>query len=101
MDLDEQIWAEKCFIWKVAFGIGPFWRKLEEIGQRISTLIQKPSQLNQIKQKSIKLSKLEQKSALYEKLHFFKKNQLGIGPLSRKWEEVGQKWISEPLFSEI
>ena len=41
MDLDEQIWAEKCFIWKVAFfqknqlGIGPIWRKLEEIGQKL------------------------------------------------------------------
>ena len=47
------------------------------------------------------MSKLEQKSALYEKLHFFKKNLLGIGPLGRKWEEMGQKWILEPLFSEI
>ena len=40
MDLDEQIWAEKGFIWKVAFfqknqlGIGPMWRKLAEIGQK-------------------------------------------------------------------
>ena len=50
MDLDEQIWAEKCFIWKVAF---------------------------------------------------FQKDQLGIGPIWRKSEEIGQKWILEPLFSEI
>ena len=50
MDLDEQIWAEKCLIWKVAF---------------------------------------------------FQKDQLGIGPIGRKWEESGQKWILEPLFSEI
>ena len=39
MDLDEQIWAEKRLIWKVAFfqknqlGIGPIWRKSEESGQ--------------------------------------------------------------------
>jgi hypothetical protein len=50
MDLDEQIWAEKCLIGKVAF---------------------------------------------------FQKNQLGIGPIRRNLEESGQKWILEPLFSEI
>ena len=50
MDLDEQIWAEKCLIWKVAF---------------------------------------------------FQKNQLGIGPMWRIVEEMGQKWILEALFSEI
>ena len=50
MDLDEQIWAEKCLIWKVVF---------------------------------------------------FQKNQLGIGPMWRIVEEMGQKWILEPLFSEI
>ena len=49
MNLDEQIWAEKCFIWKVAF---------------------------------------------------FQKDQLGIGPIRRKSEEIGQKWILEPLFSK-
>ena len=50
MDLDEQIWAEKCFREKVAF---------------------------------------------------FQKNQLGIGPIWRKLEEIGQKWILESLLSEI
>ena len=41
MDLDEQIWAEKCFIWKVVFflkdqlGIGPIWCKSEEMGQHL------------------------------------------------------------------
>ena len=50
MDLDEQIWAEKCLIWKVPF---------------------------------------------------FQKDWLAIGPIGRKWEEMGQKWILEPLFSEI
>ena len=41
MDLDEQIWAEKCFIWKVAFfqkdqlGIGPMWRIVVQIGQKL------------------------------------------------------------------
>ena len=50
MDLDEQIWAEKCFIWKDAS---------------------------------------------------FQKDQLGIGPIRRKLEEIGQKCILEPLFSEI
>ena len=41
MDLEEQIGAEKCFIWKVAFfqkdqlGIGPLGRKLAEIGQKL------------------------------------------------------------------
>ena len=32
---------------------------------------------------------------------FFHKDQLGIGPHVRKWREMGQKWILEPLFSEI
>ena len=32
---------------------------------------------------------------------FFQKNQLGIGPMWRIVEEMGQKWILEPLFSEI
>ena len=50
IDPDEQIWAEKCLIWKDAF---------------------------------------------------FQKNQLGIGPIRRKSEESGQKWILEPLFSKI
>ena len=49
MNIDEQIWAEKCFIGKVAF---------------------------------------------------FQKNQLGIGPMWRIVEEMGQKWILEPLFSK-
>jgi hypothetical protein len=39
------------------------------------------------------MSKYEQKSALYEKLHFFQKNQLGIGPMWRKVAEMGQKWL--------
>ena len=47
------------------------------------------------------MSIFEQKSALYEKLHFFKKHQLGIGPVGCKWEEIGKKWVLEPLFSEI
>ena len=46
MDPDEQIWAEKCLIWKDAF---------------------------------------------------FQKNQLGIGPIRRKSEEMDQKWILEPF----
>ena len=50
MDLDEQIWAEKCFIWEVAI---------------------------------------------------FQKRQLGIGPIQRKLEESGQKWVLEPLCSKI
>ena len=39
MDLGDQIWAEKCFIWKVAFflknqlGIGVWWGKPGEMGQ--------------------------------------------------------------------
>ena len=49
MNLDDKIWQEKCFIWKVAF---------------------------------------------------FQKDQLGIGPIRRKSEEIGQKWILEPLFSK-
>ena len=49
MDVDEPIWAQKCFIGKVAF---------------------------------------------------FQKNQLGIGPIRRKSEEIGQKWILELLFSK-
>ena len=32
---------------------------------------------------------------------FFKKDQLGIGLLGRKWAEIGQKWDSRALFSEI
>jgi hypothetical protein len=41
MDLDDQIWPEKCFKWKVAFfqknqlGIGPMWRIVAEIGQKL------------------------------------------------------------------
>ena len=41
MDLDEPIWAQKCFTWKVAFfqenqlGIGPVWRIVAEIGQKL------------------------------------------------------------------
>ena len=40
MDLDDPIWPQKCFIWKVGFfqkdrlGIGQSWNKLEEIGQK-------------------------------------------------------------------
>ena len=50
MDLDDPIWPQKCFTWKVAF---------------------------------------------------FQKDQSGIGPIRRKSEENGQKWILEPLSSEI
>ena len=35
------------------------------------------------------------------KVGFFQKEQLGIGLPGRKWAEIGQKWILEPLFSEI
>ena len=35
------------------------------------------------------------------KVAFFQKHQIGIGPIRRKSEEIGQKWILEPLFSEI
>ena len=35
------------------------------------------------------------------KVAFFQKHQLGIGPIWRKSEEIGQKWILEPLFGEI
>ena len=40
MDLDDQIWPQKCFIWKVAFfqknqlGIVPMWCIVAEIGQK-------------------------------------------------------------------
>jgi hypothetical protein len=40
MDLDDPIWPQKCFIWKVAFfqknqlGIGPMWRIVVEMGQK-------------------------------------------------------------------
>ena len=34
------------------------------------------------------------------KVAFFQNNQLGIGPIRRKSEEMGQKWILEPLFSK-
>ena len=35
------------------------------------------------------------------KVAFFQEHQLGIGPIVVKSEESGQKWILEPLFSEI
>ena len=41
MDLEDKIWQEKCFIWKVAFfqkhqlGIGIPGRKRAEIGQKL------------------------------------------------------------------
>ena len=35
------------------------------------------------------------------KVAFFQKPQPGIGPIQLKSEESGQKWILEPLFSEI
>ena len=44
MDLDDKIWQEKCFIWKIAFlkknqlGIGPMWRIVAEIGQKLCFL---------------------------------------------------------------
>ena len=39
--------------------------------------------------------------ALSKKVAFFQKNQLGIGPVRRISEEMGQKWILEPLCSKI
>ena len=35
------------------------------------------------------------------KFGFSQKDELGIGPIRRQSEEMGQKWILEPLFSEI
>ena len=40
-------------------------------------------------------------SALSKKVAFFQKNQLDIGPVWRILEEIGQKWILEPLCSKI
>jgi hypothetical protein len=39
--------------------------------------------------------------AFKRKVAFFQKNQLGIGQSWRKLVQMGQKWILEPLFSEI
>ena len=47
------------------------------------------------------MSQSEPKSALYEKLRFFQKNQISIGPIRRKLEENGQKSDFRALFSEI
>ena len=47
------------------------------------------------------MTQLDPKSALYEKLRFFKKFNLYLGLYPRKSTEMGQKWILEPLFSEI
>ena len=38
--------------------------------------------------------------ALSKKVAFFQKNQLDIGPVWRKLEEIGQNWILEPLLSK-
>ena len=35
------------------------------------------------------------------KVGLFEEHQFGIGPIRVKLEEIGQKWILEPLFSEI
>ena len=40
-------------------------------------------------------------SAFSKKVGFFQKDQLGIGPVWRISEEMGQKWILEPLCSKI
>ena len=44
---------------------------------------------------------LDPKSALYENLHFFQKNQLGIGSMWRIVAEIGQKLDFRAFFSEI
>ena len=41
------------------------------------------------------------KHAFSKKVAFFKKDQLSIGPVRLNSEEMCQKWILEPLFSEI
>ena len=41
------------------------------------------------------------KHAFSKKVVFFEKNQLSIGPVRLNSEEMCQKWILEPLFSEI
>ena len=41
------------------------------------------------------------KHAFSKKVVFFKKDQLSTGPIWRNSEEMCQKWILEPLFSEI
>jgi hypothetical protein len=41
------------------------------------------------------------KHAFSKKVAFFKKVQLSIGPVWLNLEEMCQKWILEPLFSEI
>jgi len=38
-------------------------------------------------------------SALSKKVAFFQKNQLGKGQIRLVLEEIGQKWILEPLCS--
>ena len=35
------------------------------------------------------------------KIGLFEEHQRGIGPIGFKSEEIGQKWILEPLFSWI
>ena len=40
-------------------------------------------------------------TALSKKVAFFQKDQLGIGPLWRILEEMGQNWFLEPLCSKI
>ena len=40
-------------------------------------------------------------SAFSKKVVFFQKDQHGKDPVRRILEEMGQKWILEPLFSEI
>ena len=47
------------------------------------------------------MTQFDPKSALYEKLRFFQKNQLGIGPMWRKVAEIGQKWDFIALFNEL
>jgi hypothetical protein len=39
--------------------------------------------------------------AFKRKVAFFQKNELGIGQSWHKLVQMGQKWILEPLFSEI
>ena len=47
------------------------------------------------------MSQFEPKSALYEIVAFKKSHNLSLSLYRRKSEEIGQKWILEPLFSEI
>jgi hypothetical protein len=47
------------------------------------------------------MTQFDPKSALYEKLRFFEKNHLGIGPMWRILTEIGQKLDFRAFCSEI